>query len=107
MPIDTQDGGVARSPFAQENKDPMAIRRLIAVGKVASFAVPHAGNKFAMSASSDALEASIAALSAEKEGDVASSPSLVVKDKRSANRHLFAVGKLLQFAATSAFTMLQ
>ena len=102
-----QDGGVARSPSGQENKDPTAIRRLIAVGKVASFAVPHAGNKLAMSASSDALEASIATFSAAKEGDVASSPSPVVKNKRSANRHLFAVGKLLPFASPSAFIMLQ
>ena len=91
----------------QENKDPIVIRRLIAIGKVASFAVPHTGNKLAMSASSDALEASIATFLATKEGDVASSPSTVVKNKRSANRHLFAVGKLLPFASTFAFIMLQ
>ena len=74
---------------------------------MASFVVPHAGNKLAMSASSNALEASIAAFSVAKEGDVASSPSPVVKNKRSANRHLFAGGKLLPFAPTSALTMLQ
>ena len=59
-PIDAQHGGVARSPSAQENKNLTAIRSLIAVGKVASFAMPLEGNKVAMSASSDALEASIA-----------------------------------------------
>ena len=105
--MDTQDGGVARSPSVQENKDPTAIKRLIAIGKVASFAVPNAGNKLAMIAFSDALEASIAAFLAAKEGDVTSSPSPVVKKKKSANRHLFAVGKLLPFASPSAFTLLQ
>ena len=99
MPIDVQDGGVARSPSAQENKDPTAIKRLIAVGKVASFTVPHAGNKLAMSASSDALEASIAAFSAAKEGDVALSPSPAVKNKRSADRYLFAIVKTPPFAS--------
>ena len=87
-------------PSMQENKDPMAIRRLIAIGKVASFAVPHAGNKLAMIASSDALEASIAAFSAVKEGDVALSPSLAVKNKRSADRYLFAVVKTPPFTST-------
>ena len=72
---------------------------------MASFAVPHAGNKLAMSASSNALEASIAVFSVAKEGDIASSPSPVVKNKRSANRHLFAVGKLLPFASTFALTI--
>ena len=60
-PIDMQDGVVAHSLSAQATNDPTAIRSLIAVGKVASVAGPHAGNKLAMSASSDALEASIAA----------------------------------------------
>ena len=58
--IDVKDGGVARSPSAQVTKDPTAIRSLIAVRKVASFVKPHAGNKLAMSTSSDALGASIA-----------------------------------------------
>ena len=107
MPIDTQDGSVSRLPSVEENKDPRSIRRLLGIGKVASFTVPHAGNKLAMSASSNTLEASIVAFSAAKEGDVASSPSPVVKNKRSANRHLFAVGKLLPFASPSAFIMLQ
>ena len=44
----------------------------------------------AMSASSKMLEALIPAFSTGKEGDVASSPSLVVKNRRSANRHLLA-----------------
>ena len=56
-----KDDGVARSPSAQLTNDPTAIRSLIAVRKVASSAKPHAGNKLAMSASSDALEASIVA----------------------------------------------
>ena len=60
-PIDVQDGGVAHSPSAQENNNPMAIRSLIAVGKVVFFADPHAGNKLAMSASNNALETSIVA----------------------------------------------
>ena len=95
-----RDDGVARSPSAQENNDPTAIRRFIVVGKVASFAVPHAGNKLAMSASSDALEASIAAFSASKEGDVGSSPSPAVKNKTSADKYLFAVVKTPPFAST-------
>ena len=53
----------------------------------------------AMSASSNALEASIHEFSAPKEGDVASSLSPFVKSKRSANRYLFAVGKPLPFAS--------
>ena len=61
MPIDAQDGSVAHSPSAQATNDAMATRSLIAVGKLASFAKPHAGNKLAMSASSNALEAPIAA----------------------------------------------
>ena len=55
-----QDGNVARSPSVEATNDPTAIRSLIAIRKVASFAKPHPGNKLAMSASSDALEASIA-----------------------------------------------
>ena len=60
-PIDTEDGVVAHSPSAQASNDPIAIRSLIAVRKLASCAGPHVGNKLAMSASSDALEASIVA----------------------------------------------
>ena len=52
-----------------------------------------------MRASSDELETSIAAFSATKEGDVASSPSLFVDTYRSANRFLLAVGKVLPFAS--------
>ena len=52
-----------------------------------------------MGASSDELEASITAFSAGKEGDVASSPSPAVKNKRSANRYLVAIVKTLPFAA--------
>ena len=99
-PIDADDGDVARSPSEQENNNPTAIRRLIAVGKVASFGVRHAGNKIAMSASSDALEASIAAFSAAKEGNVALSFSPAIKNKRSAGKYLFAVVKTLPFAST-------
>ena len=46
----------------------------------------------AMSASSNTLETSIPEFPVVKEGDVASSPSPLVKSKRSANRYLFAVG---------------
>ena len=46
--------------------------------EMASFAVPTAANKAAMSAFSDALEASIAAQCIAKEGDVASSPSPLI-----------------------------
>ena len=53
--IDTQDGGVARLPLVEENNDLMEIKGLIAIGKVASFAWPLAGNKLAMSASSNML----------------------------------------------------
>ena len=52
-----------------------------------------------MSASSNALEASIPAFAAGKEGDVLSSPSPLSNSKRSANRYLFAVGKPLLFAS--------
>ena len=72
MPIDVQDGRVARSPSAQENKeDLMAIKSFIAIRKVASFVVPPAGNGVAMNASSNALEPPIAAWHMAKEGDVA------------------------------------
>ena len=54
--------------------------------------------KVAMSASSDELEASIASFSATKEGDVASSPSPLVKLKDRQTGVLFAVGKVLPFA---------
>ena len=57
----------------------------------------------AMSASSDALEALIAAQRIAKEGDVASSPSPIAKSKRLANRHLFALGKVLPFAGPLQF----
>ena len=43
MPIDEQDGAVAHLPSMQANNDLMAIRSLIAIGKVASFIVPSAG----------------------------------------------------------------
>ena len=99
MQIDAKDGSIARSPSAQVTNDPTAMRSLIAGGKVASFAKPHVGNKLAMIASSDALEASIAAQRVVKESDVTSSPSPLVKSKRLANRYLFAVGKPLLFAS--------
>ena len=54
--------------------------------------------KVAISTSSDKQEASIPAFSAAKEGDVASLPSPLVNTSRSANRFLFAVGKVLLFA---------
>ena len=81
MQIDVKDGGVACSPSAQVTNDPTAIRSLIAVRKVPSFAKPHAGNKLAMSASSDVLEASIAASRVVKKGDITSSPSPLAKSK--------------------------
>ena len=52
-----------------------------------------------MSASSNALEASIPAFSAVKDREVASSPSGAVKNKRSADSYLFAVVKTPQFAS--------
>ena len=55
--------------------------------------------KVAISASSDELKAPIAAFSVIKEGDVASSPSPLANNQRSANRFLFAVGKVLPFAS--------
>ena len=60
---------------------------------------PHCICFVAMSASSNALETSIPEFSAVKDGDVASLPSPLVKSKRSANRYLFAVVKLLLFAS--------
>ena len=60
---------------------------------------PHCICFVAMSASSNALEVSIPEFSAVKEGDVGLSPSPLVKSKRSANRYLFAVVKLLLFAS--------
>ena len=51
-----------------------------------------------MRASSDELEAPITAFSGGKEGDVASSPSPLENNQRSANRSLFAVSKVLPFA---------
>ena len=66
---------------------------------MASFTAPTAGNKVAMSASSDELEASIALFATTKEGDVTSSPSLLVDNQRLANRFLLAVGKVLPFAS--------
>ena len=60
---------------------------------------PHCMCYVAMSASSNALEASIPAFAAGKEGDVLSSPSPLSNSKRSANRYLFAVGKPLLFAS--------
>ena len=51
-----------------------------------------------MSASSNALEASIPTFSIGKESDVASSPSGAVKNKKSGDRHLFAVVKTPPFA---------
>ena len=81
-----QDDGVARSPLTQENNDPIAIKSLIAVKRVAYFAVPPVGNEIAMSASSNAPEASISVFEVAKEDDVASLPSPLVKSKRLANR---------------------
>ena len=52
-----------------------------------------------MRASSNALEASVPVFAAVKEGDVVSSPSPLVKSKRSANRYLFAVGNPHPFAS--------
>ena len=52
-----------------------------------------------MRASSDELEAPITAFSGGKEGDVASSPSPLENNQRSANRSLFAVSKVLPFAS--------
>ena len=60
---------------------------------------PHCMYHVAMSASSNALEASIPAFADAKEGDVASSPSPLLESKRSANRYLFAAGKPLPFAS--------
>ena len=52
----------------------------------------------APNASRDELEAPITAFSGGKEGDVASSPSPLENNQRSANRSFFAVSKVLPFA---------
>ena len=88
VPINMQDGGVTRSASAQENNDSMATRSLIAAGRVVYLSVPRAGNENAMSASNNALEASIGAQRFTKEGDVASSLSPLVNSRRSAKRVL-------------------
>ena len=69
---------------------------MFAVGKLLPWAIPLL-YYVAMGASRDELEASIIAFSAGTEGDVASSPSLAVKNNKSANRYLFAAVKLLLF----------
>ena len=89
MPINAKDGRVVHSSLAQENNDPTAIKNLISIGWVAYFAVPPEGNKLAMSASSDTLEASICAQRVTKEGDVAWSPSPLVNNKRLANKYFW------------------
>ena len=53
----------------------------------------------ALNAYSDELEARIATFSAVKDGDVASSPSPLMSNQRSANSYSFAVGKVLPFAS--------
>ena len=70
---------------------------LFAVSKVLPFACPFICY-VVMRASSDELEALITAFSGGKEGDVASSPSPLENNQRSASRSLFAVSKVLPFA---------
>ena len=70
----------------QENNGLMAIKSLIAMGTVVFFVVPPASNKLAFSASSNTLEALNATYRIAKEGGVGASPSLLVKNKRLANR---------------------
>ena len=60
VPIDAKDDNIAHLPSMQANNNLTAIRSLIAIREVASFAVPPLGNKLAMSTSSAMLEASIA-----------------------------------------------
>ena len=62
--------------------------------------MPLASNKVAMSASNDVLEASIATQGVLKEGYVASSPSPLIKNKKLANRDLFAMSEMLAFASS-------
>ena len=71
----------------------------MAIKKVASFAQPPTGKKLAISTSSNAPEASIATWHIVEEGNIASSPSPLVKGKKSANKYLFARGKVLPFAS--------
>ena len=56
-----------------------------------------------MDASSDELEATMDPFTVAPEGDVAPSPSPLVKSKRSANRYLFAVGKPLRSHPTCIY----
>ena len=63
--------------------------------KTGLFCSATCGNKLTISTSSDVQEAVIVAQCVEKEGDVAFSPSPILKSKRLANTHLFAMGKLL------------
>ena len=75
-----------RRPLRLETIKDWQIGILFAVGKVLP-SDPLYIYQVAMSASSDALEASITSFSATKEGDVASSPSSLVNNIRSANRY--------------------
>ena len=72
-------GDVASLPFLLVNTSRSANSFLLAVRKVLPFASTLL-HRFAMSASSDELEASIASFSATKGGDVASPPSPLVNN---------------------------
>lgn len=82
MQIDVQDGAVACLPFAQANNDLITIRSLIPIGKGVSFAMQPTSNKMGMSASSDALKASIATFSVAKDDNAASPPSPLLNNKK-------------------------
>ena len=94
----TKEGDVASSPSPSVKIKDRQIGILFAIGEVRPLHPPCI-YLVALSASSDALEASIALFSASKEGNVASSPSPFVNNQRSANRVLFAIDKVLPFVS--------
>ena len=74
-----KEGDIASSPFCLQTIKDRQTGILFAVGKVLP-SHPLSIYRVAISASSDELEASIAAFLATKEGDVASSPSSLVNN---------------------------
>lgn len=73
-------------PLAQAESDLAAIKSFIAVKYVASFRMPLACNKLAMSALINAQGASITTFAAAKGGHIARSPSPIIKNRRLANK---------------------
>ena len=101
-----KEGGIASSPFPLlKSKDRQT--GICLPGLNHSRSHPHCIYFVATRASSNALETSIPEFSAVKGGDVASSHSPLVKSKRSANRYLFAIVKLLLFSSPPHFVELE